>query len=99
MSNECEVTSNCPGLLECYEENDFRDEVFFCDCSNRFGWKGLNCTEESATTYYVRSIIILYIPLLLFVFITTSKTLFIGVKLKFKTKVKFTDQNVVFWVK
>ena len=40
----CNVTSDCTlanGIVrDCYEQNNFREEAFFCDCSNLYGWTG-----------------------------------------------------------
>lgn len=47
---ECNISSDCNpidnGVVKvCYEAAIFSDEVFFCDCSPWYGWKGENCDE------------------------------------------------------
>lgn len=100
MSILCNLTSDCDpdGIARtCYEENDFREEVFFCDCSNSHGWQGKSCDIPSVTTYYLRvteSIILIWALFLVF---TSGKTLFLYSKEKLG-KESFSKMNPVFFV-
>lgn len=91
MSNECNITSECTlanGVLrECYRENIFSEEVFFCDCSNYHGWVGENCDEETPFVYWERAVSIVYVIFqLYFVLIPITRTVFFYTCYRLKTK-------------
>lgn len=80
MSNLCNDSSDCDndGIIRfCYEEASFSDEVFFCDCSNWYGWTGKECDIKSIqTTYFIISHI-LFSTIFLFVLILSCRTIYI----------------------
>lgn len=101
MSNTCKTSNDCifgDVLKECYENNNFREEVFFCDCSNWFGWEGANCTTPTSTIYYFRLTEIFSIIVVLFLMLTSGKTLFYAVSYSRKQKLKLTKYNPIVWV-
>lgn len=79
ISNVCNTSSDCETAIPdgvvryCYEEAIFSDEVFFCDCSPWFGWKGEQCNEESFQLYWFRTIFILIAVLSLTGFVFNFK--------------------------
>lgn len=89
MSNECTVSSDCTlanGVLrECYESNNYKDEVFFCECANYYGWSGENCDKETSFVYWERSFaIIIAFVRVLFILLPTSKSLFLYFRFRWK---------------
>lgn len=80
MERECEDSFDCldnaTAVRFCYENAVFSDETFFCDCSNWFGWKGLNCDETTPVLYLNRISSFLIVIWCVLLVIATGRTLF-----------------------
>lgn len=98
--NPCEDANDCSNstiIRECYEENNFVEEVFFCECSNWFGWVGENCDEPSSSIYYNRIMFVFFTIWNLFNIVTISKVIYIYLKYNYK-KTGFKNANPVLYV-
>lgn len=94
----CSDAVNCSSstiFKECYVENNFRDDVFFCDCSNWFGWVGENCNEPTATLYFFGITYVVFLFWTLFNLVTLGRVLLILVA---ENKFKAQDINPVCFV-
>lgn len=101
FSNQCNDTFDCVfGDVRkiCYEENDFRSEVFFCDCSNWLGWNGFDCTETTPALNWLRLLSFLFLPWSFFILFVTSKTLYLSLQHKRTNKIRISKVNPVLWV-
>lgn len=87
--------SNTTLVMECYESNNFRDDTFFCDCSNWFGWIGPNCDEPSSTLAYLKVQFGVFTFWHLINISILGRVMFIYLKFSFKT---FNDINPIFYV-
>lgn len=94
----CIDAINCSSsgvLQECYEENNFEDDMFFCDCSNWFGWVGENCDVPTATVYYFGVSYFFFLLWTFFNIATLGRVLLLFIQTK---NVKGRDTNPVFFV-
>lgn len=94
----CIDAENCSSsgvLQECYEENNFRDDVFFCDCSNWFGWVGENCDTPTSTVYYFGFSYFFFLFWTLFNLLTLGGVLILFIRSK---SIRGKDTNPVFFV-
>lgn len=94
----CTDAKNCSSsgvFRECYKENNFRDDIFFCECSNWHGWVGENCNTPSATTYFFGFSFFFFLSWTLFNIFTLSNVLYIFVN---GNKVRGRDTNPAFFV-
>lgn len=97
---ECTDSFDCVNgsvIKQCYENNAFSEETFFCDCSNWFGWIGENCDKPGPTIYYIRITTVFFLAWTLFNIVTLSKTLFLLARHSFR-KISIKDLNPIFYV-
>lgn len=98
----CESAFDCSNnslFRECYQENNFRDELDFCDCSSWFGWKGDFCNERGPTVYFRGVIALFLIFWNIFNFTTLGNTLRNHTKhILLKNQFKIKSINPVFYV-
>lgn len=101
MEQNCEVSFDCLAnstvAKQCYEENDFREETFFCDCSSWYGWTGENCDIPTSTVYYSRLVICFFTVWGLFNIITLFKSLYLYLKYVYDVKTP-RNFNSIFYV-
>ena len=74
-------------VRECYVKNYFRNETFFCDCANYYGWTGDNCDDPTAFVHWERfvSAISLFIQIY-FLLIPTTRNIYLYITYKLKQK-------------
>lgn len=101
MSFQCEESSDCVAnstiTKQCYEENNFRSDILFCDCSSWYGWSGENCDVATSTIYFSRFSFFVLASWSLFNILTLSKTLYLFFKYSFDVK-KVLSSNYILYV-
>lgn len=99
MCDSAAECSNSSLFRECYEENNFRAELNFCDCSSWFGWKGALCDERGPTVYLRTVVASLFILWNIFNFSILGNTLRHYTKCKLLRKEsRFKKINPIFYV-
>lgn len=95
-SFECNKSSDCSvdGIVKlCYEENNFDERVFFCECANYFGWRGEDCNEQSDTIYFRIVAELINTIWCTFLVLVTGKVIYLYLKVKYRSDKKTTSKS------